>query len=60
MSNEIIGIRASVEFKHRSLLSVAASNVAVSTEYLEIASNVSEAVGSRPLARAPDNPSSTR
>ena len=57
MSYEIIGIPGSVLFKHHSVLSVAASNIAALSEF---SSNVSEAVGKRPCARAPDNPSSTR
>jgi hypothetical protein len=59
MSNHFIGIFGR-QFKHHSVLSVVASNAAASHEYVDTASTVSEAVGSRPLARAPDNPSSTR
>jgi hypothetical protein len=56
MSYEIIGIPGS-RIEHHSVLSVAASNIAALSEF---SSNVSEAVGKRPSARAPDNPSSTR
>jgi len=59
MSYEIIGIPGSLQFKHHSVLSVAALNVAATNE-LSNTSNVSEAVGKRPSALTPDNPSSTR
>jgi hypothetical protein len=59
MSYEIIGIPGSRQFKHHSVLSIAALNVAAPSE-LSDTKNVSETVGKRPSARAPDNPSSTR
>jgi hypothetical protein len=59
MSYEIIGIPGSHGFKHHSV-STAALKIAVPNEYLDIPSNVLEAVGKRPSARAPDTPSSTR
>jgi hypothetical protein len=60
MSYEIIGISVSRLFEHHSVLSTAALNVAAPNEYSITQSNVLEADGKRPSARAPDNPSSTR
>jgi hypothetical protein len=60
MSYEIIGIPGSSLIEHHGLLSVAALNIAAPNEFLNTASNVLEANGKRPSARAPDRPSSTR
>ena len=60
MSHEIIGVSGSDLFKHHRVLSPAALNVAAPNGFSNISSNVLEAAGKRPSARAPDRPSSTR
>ena len=60
MSYEIIGISGSRPFERHSELGSSASSITALSGYLSTQSNVSEAVGNRPSARAPDNPSSTR
>ena len=56
MSNQFIEIFGR-QFKHHTVLGVAALNVAALSEF---SSNVTEAVSKRPSARTPDTPSSTR
>jgi hypothetical protein len=60
MSHEIIVIPGTGLFKRYSVLSPAASGIAVDSGFSNISFNVLEAVRKRPSARAPDRPSSTR